>query len=222
MNCLGYARALPEPDSTEAQCRDLQGAGVDEGNLFVDGLANGRGPWPRWEALVATVQAGDLVVVSTFRALGPSLGEALDRFSLLYSRRIRVRSLGSPRFDSGADQGSPELVTAEAVLALAGLPAAYGRERAARSKAKRPGPRLGPGRPEKLTEKTRAAELIRDGLKPQEVARLTGLSRRTVGRVAADIDARTTLNRLPLLEYFEVTRGMLRVADHRDDPSPRT
>lgn len=221
MNRLGYARTLPEPDSTEAQCRALQGAGVDEGNLFVDGLADARGPWPRWEALVDTVQAGDLVVVPALQALGPSLQAVCDRLGFLHSRRVRVRSLRSPRFDSGAEPGSPDLVAAEAVLALAGLPSAYGRERAARSKVKRPGPRLGPGRPEKLTEKTRAAELIGNGVDVQEVARLTGLSRRTVGRVAADIAAHTTLNQLTLLEYYERTRGMLRVADHRDDPSPR-
>lgn len=200
---VGYVRAFPERGSVEAQCRALKRAGVEDSHLFVDGFANASGPWPRWHALVETAQPGDLVIVATLDALGPSLGEALARLSLLHHRRIRVRSLRSPRFDSGAKLGSHDLVAAEAVLAIADLPAAYSRERAARSRVQRPGPRLGPGRPEKRAEKERAAQLLNDGLQPQEVARLTGLSRRTVDRVAADNATEVHLNHFPLVEYQE-------------------
>jgi len=88
-------------------------------------------------------------------------------------------------------------------MAIADLPARYDREHAARSRVLRPGPPLGAGRPR--LDLAKAEELLSTGHPPAEVAKATGPSHRTVGRIKDKMDQRIAerrhLARLPPIDY---------------------
>lgn len=78
MTRYGYARVSTRDQSTDHQIDALLAAGVAEENLFVEKISGKLSSRPKLDALLATLQPGDQVVVTRLRRIGRSHAHLLD------------------------------------------------------------------------------------------------------------------------------------------------
>ncbi|MGP5724480.1 recombinase family protein [Arthrobacter rhombi] len=173
---IGYARVSTRGQDTDRQTADLIAAGVRRDDLYVDqGVSGARAARPALERALEALHSGDTLVVTTLDRLGRSTTNMLN--------------LGGGDVDTGTPMGGM-LFTLTAALAQMELE--IKRERITDSVAKRraAGRDLGGRRPTFTDSQVdNARRLIDSGQPAIEVARDLGMSRATLYRRIATIEA---------------------------------
>ena len=155
MTVVGYARVSTQDQDLSAQLDALNKPGATR--IFQKVSAT-RGDRPQFGKMLATLKAGDTLIVCRLDPLARSLRELLVTLDHFGKAGVVFKSLGDPLFDTSTAQGRLLL----AVLgAAAEFEASLIRERtsAGRVRAKANGVRF--GRPFKLSEYQRAEAVER-------------------------------------------------------------
>jgi len=176
---IGYARVSRADQSLERQLDALRVAGCTV-TYEDDGVSGSRASRPGLDAMLAEAVAGDVIVIQALDRLGRSTRHLLELLDQLTERGIALRIL-----NLGADTGTPAgQMVLTVMAAVAQLEREQIRERTIDSlAAARARGRVG-GRPRSLdSERTAAAIKMReDGMTLAAIARVLGVSERTVGR----------------------------------------
>ncbi|WP_372700096.1 recombinase family protein [Arthrobacter sp. JSM 101049] len=195
---IGYARVSTRGQDTDRQTADLLAAGVRRDDLYIDrGISGARAARPALDKALDSLHAGDTLVITTLDRLGRSTTNMLTLAEHLKEQgvNLRVLNLGGGDVDTGTPMGSM-LFTLTAALAQMELE--IKRERITDSVAKRraAGRDLGGRRPTFTDSQVEnARRLIAAGQPAIEVARDLGMSRATLYRRIADLDAKEWLRR---------------------------
>jgi len=188
---IGYARVSTRAQDADRQITDLLGAGVRRDDLYTDqGVSGARASRPGFDKALQSLQEGDTLVISTLDRLGRSTANMLDLAKDFRERGIglRVLNLGGGDVDTGTPMGSMVFTV---MAALAQMELEIKRERITDSVSKRrAGKDLG-GRRERFTNSQidNARRLIDAGQPATQVARDLGMSRATLYRRIAGIEA---------------------------------
>jgi DNA invertase Pin-like site-specific DNA recombinase len=154
------------------------------------------------QRLLAYARPGDTITASNLDRLGRNIRECLNLMHELTERGIGVRTLSDPiPIDTRDD--SPMAQIAVAMLALfAQMERTFMLERAADARAALEARGGSPGRPRKLSDDAlRAAKAAVDsGMDVAAVAKLHGVSRATLYRYLAELDAEQLLAEAAMLE----------------------
>lgn len=194
---IGYARVSTRSQDTDRQTADLLAAGVRRDDLYVDrGISGARATRPALDRALEALHAGDTLVITTLDRLGRSTTNMLTLAEHLKERSVnlRVLNLGGGDVDTGTPMGSM-LFTLTAALAQMELE--IKRERITDSVAKRraAGRDLGGRRPTFTDSQIENARLLIDAGQPAiEVARDLGMSRATLYRRIAELEAKDWIN----------------------------
>ncbi|GAA1365453.1 recombinase family protein [Arthrobacter rhombi] len=193
---IGYARVSTRGQDTDRQTTDLLAAGVRRDDLYADrGVSGARAARPALDRALDALHAGDTLVITTLDRLGRSTTNMLTLAEHLKAQgvNLRVLNLGGGDVDTGTPMGSM-LFTLTAALAQMELE--IKRERITDSVAKRraAGRDLGGRRPTFTDRQVENARRLIDAGQPAiEVARDLGMSRATLYRRIADLDAKAWL-----------------------------
>lgn len=189
---IGYARVSTRAQDTDRQIADLLAAGVRRDDLYTDhGVSGARTLRPAFGTALDALHEGDTLVVTTLDRLGRSTANMLELATVLRERRIglRVLNLGGGDVDTGTPMGGMVFTV---MAALAQMELEIKRERITDSVSKRraSGRDLG-GRRERFTNSQieNARRLIAGGEPAIQVARDLGMSRATLYRRIAGIEA---------------------------------
>lgn len=194
---IGYARVSTRGQDTDRQTADLLAAGVRRDDLYVDhGISGARAARPALDRALDALHRGDTLVITTLDRLGRSTTNMLTLADHLKEQgvNLRVLNLGGGDVDTGTPMGSM-LFTLTAALAQMELE--IKRERITDSVAKRraAGRDLGGRRPTFTDSQVENARRLIEGGQPAiEVARDLGMSRATLYRRIAELEAKQWLN----------------------------
>ncbi len=195
---IGYARVSTRGQDTDRQTADLLAAGIRRDDLYVDhGISGARTARPALDLALEALHAGDTLVITTLDRLGRSTTNMLTLAEHLKTQgtNLRVLNLGGGDVDTGTPMGAM-LFTLTAALAQMELE--IKRERITDSVAKRraAGRDLGGRRPTFTDSQIEnARRLIAAGQPAIEVARDMGMSRATLYRRIANLNAREWITR---------------------------
>src|SRR5258708_19195167 len=103
MPILGYARVSTQDQNLAGQLAALKAAGAD--TIYREKISAVRADRPQLAKLRASLQAGDVVVVTKLDRLGRSTRELLDLIDRIGKTGASFRSLGDPLWDTGSSQG---------------------------------------------------------------------------------------------------------------------
>jgi DNA invertase Pin-like site-specific DNA recombinase len=103
MAIVGYARVSTEGQNLTGQLEALKAAGAE--TIFREKISGARADRPQLAKLMASLQAGDVVVVTKLDRLGRSTRELLDLIERIGKVGAAFRSLGDPLFDTTSSQG---------------------------------------------------------------------------------------------------------------------
>ncbi|WP_345147768.1 recombinase family protein [Arthrobacter ginkgonis] len=190
---IGYARVSTRAQDADRQTRDLIAAGVRQDDLYIDhGVSGARATRPAFDRALAALHEGDTLVITTLDRLGRSTVNLLGLAEQLKTRGInlRVLNLGGSNVDTGTPMGSMVFTV---MAALAQMELDIKRERVTDSVTKRraAGQDLGGRRPAFTDNQIENARRLIDAGQPAtHVARDLGMSRATLYRRIADLDAR--------------------------------
>lgn len=162
---LACARVSTTAQDLTRQIDAMRAAGIDEEHIYVD-------------------KRTDRINLLTLDRLGRNMRETLNLVHDLTQRGIFLRTLGDKLAVDTSDPG-PGTDMAIALLAMfAQMERIYMLERAAGARAAKEARGLPTGRPAKLNATTRAgaAQRIKDGAIPEQVAAELGISRSTLYR----------------------------------------
>jgi DNA invertase Pin-like site-specific DNA recombinase len=156
MAVVGYARVSTQDQDLSGQLDVLQKAGAVK--IYCEKVSSVRADRPQLAKLMASVQAGDVVVVTKLDRLGRSTRELLDLIDRIGKTGASFRSLGDPLWDTGSPQGR---LLSTLLAAMAELERELIRERTGegRKKAMESGVKF--GRKPKLTAHQRAEAIKR-------------------------------------------------------------
>ena len=189
---IGYARVSTKAQATDRQTADLLAVGVRRHDLYIDhGVSGARTSRPAFDRALQALHEGDTIVITTLDRLGRSTANMLGLSEKLRDRRInlRVLNLGGGNVDTGTPMGGMVFTV---MAALAQMELEIKRERINDSVSKRraAGKDLG-GRRERFTNSQikNARRLIAGGEPAIQVARDLGMSRATLYRRIAGIEA---------------------------------
>jgi DNA invertase Pin-like site-specific DNA recombinase len=189
---IGYARVSTKAQATDRQTADLLAVGVRRHDLYIDhGVSGARTSRPAFDRALQALHEGDTIVITTLDRLGRSTANMLGLSEKLRDRRInlRVLNLGGGNVDTGTPMGGMVFTV---MAALAQMELEIKRERITDSVSKRraAGKDLG-GRRERFTNSQikNARRLIAGGEPAIQVARDLGMSRATLYRRIAGIEA---------------------------------
>ncbi|WP_211877058.1 recombinase family protein [Pseudarthrobacter albicanus] len=189
---IGYARVSSRAQDTDRQIADLLAAGVRRDDLYIDhGVSGARALRPAFGTALDALHEGDTLVITTLDRLGRSTANMLELATVLRDRGIglRVLNLGGGDVDTGTPMGGMVFTV---MAALAQMELEIKRERITDSVSKRraAGKDLG-GRRERFTNSQieNARRLIAGGEPAIQVARDMGMSRATLYRRIAGIEA---------------------------------
>ena len=189
---IGYARVSTRVQDADRQITDLLGAGVRHDDLYTDhGVSGARTSRPSFDNALKALHEGDTLVITTLDRLGRSTANMLDLSQGLRERKIglRVLNLGGGDVDTGTPMGSMVFTV---MAALAQMELDIKRERITDSVSKRraAGKDLGGRRPQFTNSQIdNARRLIDAGQSATQVARDLGMSRATLYRRIAEIEA---------------------------------
>ena len=189
---IGYARVSTKAQMADRQVEDLLTSGVRKDDLYIDrGISGARTNRPAFDRALDALHEGDTLVVTTLDRLGRSTANMLALAEQLKGQgtNLRVLNLGGGDVDTGTPMGGM-LFTITAALAQMELE--IKRERINDSVAKRraAGHDLGGRRPAFTdSQVANARRLIASGLPATHVARDLGMSRATLYRRIADLEA---------------------------------
>ena len=189
---IGYARVSTRAQDTDRQVADLLAAGVRRDDLYVDhGVSGAHARRPQFDKALQAVHADDTLIVTTLDRLGRSTSNMLALADELRAQKVnlRVLNLGGGNVDTGTPMGSMVFTV---MAALAQMELEIKRERVNDSNAKRrdAGMDLGGRRPVfSESQIANARRLIEQGQPVSHVARDLGMSRATLYRRIAHLEA---------------------------------
>lgn len=190
---IGYARVSTRAQDADRQVRDLLAAGVRRDDLYTDhGVSGARTSRPRFDKALAALHEGDTLVITTLDRLGRSTVNMLGLAEELRGRGInlRVLNLGGGNADTGTPMGAM-VFTVMASLAQMELEIKRERINDSVSKRRAAGKDLGGRRRQFSDSQIRnARRLIGAGEPAAHVALDLGMSRATLYRRMAELDAR--------------------------------
>ncbi|MGP5383495.1 recombinase family protein [Glutamicibacter arilaitensis] len=189
---IGYARVSTKSQDTDRQIQDLLAAGIRRDDLYIDhGQSGALAKRPGLDKALHALHPDDTLVITTLDRLGRSTQKMLDLAQELRERNIglRVLNLGGGDVDTKTPMGAMVFTV---MAALAQMELEIKRERINDSVTKRrtSGGDLG-GRRATFTESQirTAAKLIQTGEKATQVAKDMGMSRATLYRRIAKLNA---------------------------------
>jgi DNA invertase Pin-like site-specific DNA recombinase len=100
---IGYARVSTQDQDLSAQLEALKAAGACA--IFREKVSGARADRPQLAKLMATLKAGDVIVVTKLDRLGRSTRELLDLIERISKAGASFRSLGEPLWDTSSSQG---------------------------------------------------------------------------------------------------------------------
>ena len=103
MPLYGYARVSTQDQHLTGQLEALKSAGA--ATIFREKVSGVRADRPQLAKLMASLRAGDVVVVTKLDRLGRSTRELLDLIERIGKAGASFRSLGDPLWDTGSSQG---------------------------------------------------------------------------------------------------------------------
>src|SRR6516165_1191951 len=103
MAVIGYARVSTQGQKLSSQLEALEAAGAT--TIYREKVSGVRADRPQLAKLMASLQAGDNVVVTKLDRLGRSTRELLDLIDRISKAGASFRSLGDPLWDTGNSQG---------------------------------------------------------------------------------------------------------------------
>ncbi|MCU1631420.1 MAG: Site-specific recombinase [Micrococcaceae bacterium] len=189
---IGYARVSTRTQDTDRQVADLLAAGVRRDDLYVDhGVSGSHARRPQFDKTLEALHDSDTLIVTTLDRLGRSTSNMLALADELRTQKanLRVLNLGGGNVDTGTPMGSMVFTV---MAALAQMELEIKRERVNDSDTKRrdAGMDLG-GRRLIFSDSqiANARRLIEQGQPASHVARDLGMSRATLYRRIANLDA---------------------------------
>lgn len=189
---IGYARVSTRAQESDRQIADLLAAGVRRDDLYLDhGVSGAHARRPQFDKALGAVQADDTLIVTTLDRLGRSTSNMLALANELRAQKVnlRVLNLGGGNVDTGTPMGSMVFTV---MAALAQMELEIKRERVNDSNTKRrdAGMDLGGRRPVfSESQIANARRLIEQGQPVSHVARDLGMSRATLYRRIAHLEA---------------------------------
>ncbi|SDI69617.1 Site-specific DNA recombinase [Arthrobacter subterraneus] len=189
---IGYARVSTRVQDTDRQVVDLLAAGVRRDDLYIDhGVSGAHARRPQFDKALDALHEGDTLIVTTLDRLGRSTSNMLALADELRAQKVnlRVLNLGGGNVDTGTPMGSMVFTV---MAALAQMELEIKRERVNDSNTKRrtAGLDLGGRRPIfSDSQIANARRLIEQGQPASHVARDLGMSRATLYRRIANLDA---------------------------------
>jgi DNA invertase Pin-like site-specific DNA recombinase len=103
MTVLGYTRVSTRDKDLSAQLEALKAAGAAK--VYREKISGARADRPQLAKLMASLQPGDIVVVTKLDRLGRSTRELLDLIERISKAGAAFRSLGDPLWDTSSSQG---------------------------------------------------------------------------------------------------------------------
>lgn len=103
MAVVGYARVSTQDQDLTGQLDALKAAGAT--TIYREKVSGVRADRPQLSKLMASLAAGDVVVVTKLDRLGRSTRELLDLIDGIGKAGASFRSLGDPLWDTGSPQG---------------------------------------------------------------------------------------------------------------------
>ena len=176
----GYARVSTDGQTLEAQVAALTAAGVDQ--VFQEKISGARRDRPQLAALLARVQAGDVVLVTRLDRLARSTLDLLSTLDALARKGVEFRSLADAWADTGSAHGRL-MLTILGGLAEFERELIHARTSEGRARAKARGQHM--GRRPKLTPHQQAEAKGRKatGEAVREIARSYNVSASTISRL---------------------------------------
>jgi DNA invertase Pin-like site-specific DNA recombinase len=103
MAIIRYARVSTQDQHLTGQLEALKVAGADQ--VFKEKFSGARADRPQLAKLMASLKAGDVVLVTKLDRLGRSTRELLDLIERIGKAGAWFRSLGDPLWDTSSSQG---------------------------------------------------------------------------------------------------------------------
>src|SRR5713226_4154847 len=103
MAIIGYARVSTQDQHLTGQLEALKVAGADQ--VFKEKFSGARADRPQLAKLMASLKAGDVLLVTKLDRLGRSTRELLDLIERIGKAGAAFRSLGDPLWDTSSSQG---------------------------------------------------------------------------------------------------------------------
>jgi DNA invertase Pin-like site-specific DNA recombinase len=103
MALIGYARVSTQDQDLTGQLEALKAAGAT--TIYREKVSGVRADRPQLAKMMATLKAGDVVMVTKLDRLGRSTRELLDLIDCISKADASFRSLGDPLWDTGSPQG---------------------------------------------------------------------------------------------------------------------
>jgi DNA invertase Pin-like site-specific DNA recombinase len=179
---LGYARVSTQDQNLAGQLEALHAAGAT--TIYREKISGARADRPQLAKLMASLTAGDVVLVTKLDRLGRSTRELLDLIERIGKAGAAFRSLGDPLFDTTSSQGR---LLSTLLAAIAEFERELIRERTGegRKRAKTNGVKF--GRKRKLSDFQRAEALKRRaaGETLADIAKSYGVDLSMISRLSA-------------------------------------
>src|SRR6516164_331897 len=103
MAIVGYARVSTQDQHLTGQLESLKAAGAE--TIYREKISGARADRPQLAKLMASLKAGDIVLVTKLDRLGRSTRELLDLIERIGEAGAAFRSLGDPLWDTSSSQG---------------------------------------------------------------------------------------------------------------------
>jgi DNA invertase Pin-like site-specific DNA recombinase len=103
MAILGYGRVSTMDQRLDGQIAALKAAGATK--IYQERVSGVRADRPQLAKLMASLQAGDIVIVTKLDRLGRSTRELLELIDRISKAGAAFRSLGDPLWDTSSPQG---------------------------------------------------------------------------------------------------------------------
>jgi DNA invertase Pin-like site-specific DNA recombinase len=103
MAIIGYARVSTQDQHLTGQLEALKAAGAE--TVYREKISGARADRPQLAKLMASLKAGDVVLVTKLDRLGRSTRELLDLIERIGKAGASFRSLGDPLWDTSSSQG---------------------------------------------------------------------------------------------------------------------
>lgn len=181
MTDYGYARVSTADQNPQLQFDALINAGIDEQHIYTDHLSGTREDRPGLAAVLAVMEDGDSLTVWRLDRLGRSTSHLIRTIEALGERGVDFRSLRDP-IDTTSPAGR---LTFRLIASIAQFEREITQERtiAALATAKAQGKTLGRHTSVSPEQFQHIYRLHSHGWTQSKIAKVTGLSRPTIGRV---------------------------------------
>ena len=181
MTTYGYARVSTADQDLGTQRDALTAAGCT--HLYAEKISGAKSDRPELAAMLAALQAGDVVIVTRIDRLARSLMDLLNIMKAIGERGAGFKSLA----ETWADFSNP---VGRMIIGVMGSLAEYerslilARTDAGRRRAKAEGRRIGGPNPTITAEqRAQAAAMATAGASQSAIARAVGVSRSSVSRI---------------------------------------